>query len=721
MGKKKKTQVVGYRYGLAMHMAICHAPVDEVSKIEVDDRTAWSGSVTTSGNIYIDNFWLFGGDDGEGGLKGGLDILMGEPTQAKNPRLVRSLGANIPAFRGILSFVYDGFISANSRYLKSWQFTVKRLTAGWNTTVFYPERIAIGEGMNPAHIIYQCLTDTEWGMGYPTSAIDEDSFTAAADTLYSEEFGLSLIWNQQGTIESFIQIVLNHVGCSLTIDPRTGLFRIKLLRADFDIDDLPVFDESNIQDVISFQRSGWGETVNQIDVTYTDPITRKETVTTVQDLANIQAQGAVVSQAMDFIGITSHVIARKVAMRELLSRSSPVARVGLKIKRDAWNLASGDVIAFSWPKLGIDKIALRVGTVNTGTLEDGLITVETAEDIYGLPASSYVEQEPGGWVDPIQPPTPAPARKFVEATYFDLATTLTPADLAAVLEDECYAVMYAQQPSNLAQDFKLKDRTSGSGDFIEVDTSAHTPTCVLADDLAIEEFSTVSIASVIGYVSLIETGNYAIIENEYVRVDAIDLDANTLTIARGVIDTVPVEHAAGAKVFFAETMGAVDGRPWPEGAEIDAKVITTTASGILAEVDAPIDTLEVFARHFKPYPPGKFRINGDYMPASVTDDVVITWEERNRLQQTVYLLAQDETSITPEVGTTYTIKIFDQSDTLVRTLTGLTGTSYTYTVIDELADCGGEQTHLRVELLAERDSVQSWQSHSHRFERVYTP
>ena len=720
MGKKKKSQVVGYRYGIAMHMCISHAPVNAIKKIEIDDRTAWTGSMTGSGNIWIDNFGLFGGDDGEGGPKGNLNVLMGESTQAKNPRLMRSLGANIPAFRGILSFVWDGLITANNRYLKAWQFTVQRDTAGWNTPVWYPEKITIGDGMNPAHIIYQCLTDSEWGMGYPTTAIDTVSFAAAADTLHYEQFGLSMIWNQQGTIESFVQIVLNHVGCTLTIDQRTGLFQLKLIRADYDIDDLPLFDESNVNEVTSFQRSGWGETVNEIVLTYTDPDTRKETVTTVQDLANVQAQGAVVSQTMEFIGITSHDIARQVAMRELLSRSSPVARVGLKINRQAWELTSSDVIAFSWPKLGIDKIALRVGSVNYGTLEDGTITVEAAEDIYGLPASSYAGQEPGGWVDPIQPPAPAPARKFIEATYFDLATTLTAADLATILPDDGYAGMYAQQPSMLAQDFKLKDRTSGSGDFIEVDTGPHTPTCLLAADLPIEEFSTVSIASVVGHIELFELGNYAIIENEYVRVDAIDLDAGTLTIARGVIDTVPAEHATGTKVFFAENLGAVDGNAWPAGALIDAKVITTTASGILADADAPIDTLEIFARHFKPYPPGKFRINGDYMPASVTDDILISWEERNRLQQTVYLLAQDEASITPEAGTAYTIKIYDQDDTLVRTLTGLTGTSYTYTVIDELADCGSEQTHLRVELLAERDSAQSWQSHSHRFERVYT-
>jgi hypothetical protein len=43
--------------------------------------------------------------------------------------------------------------------------------------------------MNPAHIIRECLTDTNWGMGYPESDIDDVSFTAAANTLYSESNG----------------------------------------------------------------------------------------------------------------------------------------------------------------------------------------------------------------------------------------------------------------------------------------------------------------------------------------------------------------------------------------------------------------------------------------------------------------------------------------------------------------------------------------------------
>ena len=58
--------------------------------------------------------------------------------------------------------------------------------------------------MNPAHIIYECLTDRTWGRGYSSAEIDDASFRAAADTLYAENFGLSILWDQQQDIEAFI-------------------------------------------------------------------------------------------------------------------------------------------------------------------------------------------------------------------------------------------------------------------------------------------------------------------------------------------------------------------------------------------------------------------------------------------------------------------------------------------------------------------------------------
>ncbi|WP_311975719.1 hypothetical protein [Ralstonia mannitolilytica] len=65
-GKGSKSVTVGYRYYAGMHLALCHGPVDSLNRIVVGERTAWSGSLTSSGRIAINQPDLFGGDDREG-------------------------------------------------------------------------------------------------------------------------------------------------------------------------------------------------------------------------------------------------------------------------------------------------------------------------------------------------------------------------------------------------------------------------------------------------------------------------------------------------------------------------------------------------------------------------------------------------------------------------------------------------------------------------------
>ena len=85
-----------------------------------------------------------------------------------------------PAFRGILSALWNGGqVSVNNPYVKPWAFRCHGLLRVVRRVCVVPRkaRIDCGGGsqahiqMNPAHIVYQCLTDTAWGMGYPTSSL----------------------------------------------------------------------------------------------------------------------------------------------------------------------------------------------------------------------------------------------------------------------------------------------------------------------------------------------------------------------------------------------------------------------------------------------------------------------------------------------------------------------------------------------------------------------
>jgi hypothetical protein len=76
--RMKQGIVVGYRYFMGMHLAICAGPVDAVTRILVGDREAWRDDpVTSTTTITITQGGLFGGDEGEGGVSGVSDVPLG--------------------------------------------------------------------------------------------------------------------------------------------------------------------------------------------------------------------------------------------------------------------------------------------------------------------------------------------------------------------------------------------------------------------------------------------------------------------------------------------------------------------------------------------------------------------------------------------------------------------------------------------------------------------
>lgn len=421
------SSTIGFMYHLGMHFGLCHGPIDAFLGIKVGEKEAFTGNVTASNlDNLIDKPSLFGGKKKEGGMFGYFDLMFGEDDQAPNSYLGSQTTQN-PAYRGVVSVVWKRGTGArnfqtsrgplaglgttgligNTPYLKPWAFLVRRILAGWeNDDPFYPAKAVINtRSMNPAHIIYECITNSEWGMGESAASIDTTSFQDAADALFDEGFGLRLLWNRQDTIDSFIGIVLNHIAGALNFNRSTGKYELQLFRNDYEPEDLQEFDEDNIRQVTSFQRQLWGETSNELTIIYTDPDTLKEAPVVAHDLANIQAQGARINTKVSMTGVYDRNLAVKLAVRELVQRSTPLARMSFMVNRLAWQLVRGDVIKVSWARLGLSEVIFRVLNMpGTGTLKDGMINIECVEDIFGLPASVYIApQEPE---DPVVPPDP---------------------------------------------------------------------------------------------------------------------------------------------------------------------------------------------------------------------------------------------------------------------------------------------------------------------------
>lgn len=560
-------------------------------------------------------------------------------------------------------------------------------------------------GMNPAHILYQCLTDTSFGMGYSPATINEASFEAAADQFHSEGLGLCMHWTQQEPIEAFMQRVIDHAGAALVQHPATGLFELVPLRGNYDVGSLPVFDASNIDSVLSYQKPSPAEATNEVTVRFGDVAAGpgKAGSVRVQNLANITSQGGVVSKTVQYPGAFYAALALRLAMRDLKAVSTPQAKVRLRVQRKAWSLTRGAVFVFNWPKLSISGMVLRVLSINYGSLTDAMIEIDAAEDVYSMPATTYGAEQPSGWVAPVTSPQAAADRLVREAGYYEAQLLLGATEAQALDETAGFVIAAAARPSGAALDFGMRTRV-GSEAYAERDRSAFAPSGTL--DAAIDQADTEATIVDLLDGALVLVGSYAQIDDEIVRIDAWDAGTGEIELGRGVLGTVAATHDAGARVFFLSDYFAADDVERIESEEVDVKLLTRTGQGELAESDAPVDTVTIAGNIARPYPPGQLRINALAYPSTVDiADFTISWAHRDRLQQN--LEGDESGNIGPEDGTTYTVELTDaDTDEALHTETGITGTSYE--VDGEDID---HDRNVRVRVWAVRDGLASAQRH----------
>lgn len=704
---KGKAQIVGWRYFLGMHMVLCHGPVDEIQAISFGDREAWAGSRVGSGDIYVNNPELFGGKQREGGVVGTIHVAMGESTQGQNGYLVSQLGSNVPAYRGVLSLIFNHFeIGSNNPYLKTLAVRFKRIYQGWSTgAAWNPSKADIGGAMNAAHIVYECITNTEWGMGYPSSSIDDPQFTDTADTLYAEGFGLCLLWNSQAKIEDFIGDVVDHIGAVLRVDPLTGKFQLKLIRDGYLISSLHSFNEDNISSITGFQRPNWGETTNEIVVGYTDMLSGTKKITAIQDLSNIAIQGSVVSATREYPGIVSDDIAGRVALRDLRAASTPLAKLTMTTNRTGVNLTIGDVALFSWLDYGIIEMPIRILNISQGTLVDGTIQIEAVEDIFGMPSTSYVKPQPVEWVDPSTPPVAIVDYKLIEVPYWEVARSASTADFNTLDDLSAFMSSVADSPSVGMYSFNMSFYDGASGTYLADVGSDFCPTCLTDSSISYDN-TTVAYTSEVS-ISSVALGTYGYIGEECIVITGINTTTKLLTIKRGMMDTVPAVHNSGTRIWFTEDFTATSPIEYLQGDNVNTKLLTVSSFGELDPSLTPAWSKSMEGRFGKPYPPARVRLNGLEYPDVVYDNIVTTWVHRDRTTQTgVTLIDQYAGSIGPEVGTTYNIRYYKQ-------VTGVLLDSFLNTpLLTHSAGLPVGSYFVRIEIESVVDGRVSWQKHS---------
>ena len=751
---------LGFRYSVGLHFALCHGVVDELKAVLADDREAWTGSVT-SGDFQVNAPRHFGGDSeeditagGEGGLFANCTFYNGNEAQNPDSYLNSILSgiipstAGVPAYRGVSHLVWkgsrggsmtvpdggkvkpgsstylSGYIGINTN-LKPMAFVVKRIPNYLNSAY---ATIGGSDG-NPADFIYEILTNDRWGLGLTSNFIDIASFQYVQQLLFNEGMGYSEIWDSPTAISDAIEKILNFIDGVLYTDLVTGLITLKIARNDYDVTTLPSFNEDNIADMANYSRGSWDDTTNEVVVTYIDRAKKyKERPAIAQDLANVRIQGGVVSTKISYDGCSNSTVAANLAFRDLRALTIPLSKCTIRVNRDAISLRPASVLKLSWVDYGLVNILMRIVRIRYGELKSGIIELDLVQDVFSLSSSIYGVPNGDGYVDPNATAiTPATFRVF-EAPFF-----------VAGGEKEKFQVV-ALEPGAGQYSFNSYFSENNSTYLQAASGDTYTPSGTLVNsypkytpdrDTTTSNFVvTPSNPDNMVFLRTISQSQAGSGENLFYA-ESPDgtleiMSFETITpvgdgtyrlnnIWRGLLDTVPKAHPAGTRLwFFSEGQALSDGE-YPLGSSGFVKIESLAAQSVSSL--STNQGISFARRPYRPYPPGNVRINGSTTALTVPDtenDVVVAWSSRNRLTQ-LTMIKQNDGDVTAEVLTTYNIKIFGETNNLLRNVTGLTALTYTYLVADQKNDnlVVGVPTLplvLTFQLFAVRDGLQSFQA-----------
>ncbi len=732
-GKGGGSQTIGYRYFMTLQYGLCRGPIDEIVQIKIGGKSAWptvegqanpyDSTITGDRVTSINAPKLFGGEKAEGGVQGSLTALMGSVSQFYPGWFKNLLGADVPDFRGVASVVFDGMICALNPYPKEWKFRLRRTTAGWDGPVWQPTLATIWladnriRAMNPAHILYECVTNRAWGRGYDRSRIGETTWVNVARTLYNEGFGLCMKWSRQDSLQSFIQEILDHIGGTLYVNRETGLLDLDLIRDNYNVEDLPLFDRtSGLLSVDQSEAATQADAISEVIVKYKDILLNETQEVRAQNLAVIQSNEGTSSKTNTYDGIPVLSLASRVAQRDLRAMSASTNRYTVKLDRRAWRIRPGSVFRVSDPDMGIENLVLRAGKVNDGTLTGGSITVDAALDVFGLSSTAFIAPEDPAWVPPLSDPQVITSRLVREATYQELVGRLSPADLAILDVNASALATAGVRPIQGLLNYSIATRTAGE-DFAVRGSESFASGALCNGGLGYYNDTIVFDNAV--DTGLMDANDLIQIDNEILKITSISLNTDgnsgSFGVLRGCVDTIPAPHADNARIIFLTGNTGTDGREYVTSDVVDVKLLSNTSSATLNEALAPTDTINVIGRQGRPYPPGAVFVN--WTPAfnnvAAGEDFRIDWTHRDRKMQADQIVGHWDGNVGPEPGVTYNLRFYSNSGSLIRSFNGITSNTRSFTDSDDTLTGS-----MFVELEAVRDGLVSAQKYRFQMSRT---
>ena len=689
------TVTTGFRYSIGLQMALCRGPVDLLVNIRNDGSFCWGADApsadapvvpTDPGAAYfIDEPSFFGGEEsgGGGGLVGGGRIFPGTESQVISTYL-GTFQTPTPAYRGTCYMTWERGEIGLSPSLRAFEFELDRFPDGLDLATLQPGDEEIDLGANPMNVVFEVLTNDEWGLRRSAGEVDLVNFRAVAATMKAEGQGFAWLWDRSLDVLEVIKMVEQQVDGVLTQDPISGLYTFRLIRFDYTPGTLPLLDETNVKSVKSFQRPAWAETQNQVVVEFTD---RRKNYTTsfalAQDMGNQDIVKTVNASKIRSPGVKNPTLANAIAWREIRTLSTPVPTMKVVTDRSQYALVPGDVREFTWGRFGITRLPVRITRVDRGQILNNEIILDVAQDVFAFNAGSFADPIDTGWL-----PVSSEAQPSLRERLWEVPWQLS-------LDNERHLGVLCSRDGGLHISFDVfADRSGGTNFLFEGTELDFTPTALItaaisrdkgdvtpyAQDIEIDGINDVTLAELTAAASTTidensPTNVFLIDEELFFFESVLDLGGGLVrleTCHSGLFDTVPADHIDNSVVWFIGFGVGLLQRAGPlQGSLFNVKILPTTIRNTLDIASASALLISMGNRINAPIPPGDPIINLErfhdldgWTRAVGTFD--ITWNTRNREVQDFDTLQEDpDIQQSGDVGANVVIRRVDTSVAVV--------------------------------------------------------
>lgn len=564
--------------------------------------------------------------------------------------------AKIPQYKGIA-------------HLDFWKVAVGSSPTTWNTeivcrrdpqspltnahtTIAYTVGSKSYTLANPVHHLMEVLTNTLWGAGMGMSLFDQDSFETAAETCYTENRGIGYALTTPQSVSVFADDIGQYIDCFFV--RRANQVLIKLRRYDYDPEsetECPTIPEGAISDW-NMRSESPATVANNFNVEYKDAFANWKTRT-----VPIQIPSAAINidstktETIKLPYFCDRDTAYRIGFAKAQELVSPrrVVTCGLN-RKSAFLLELGDVIRPVYSPDSIDgSIVFRIIAIERPVGGNVYAKVTLAEEI-GVTSHPELPADPEEVYAADSIAGPLTHQKIVELPY-DLASG----------EASLFSLL-AGRSQDIATHFEVRggaDAEADAGDvvakglFLEtaVLVAGYAATTLTVDDVGFTvspgfDFAQFASVASISRAKLFGRYQIAVIDDEFIAFQIVDVVSSAPPryqvsgIIRGLFDTAPTAHAAGA-VMYVLREGTVpysfNGRgDWATGATLSMLALPYNETDIGDPDEFDPVTLDVESRSKLPYPPSNLCADGlqaEHLPtfnADGSSTIRLSWIPHNR-------------------------------------------------------------------------------------------